>query len=366
MNKQTEETYEMAKRMILHKVGKGNLGLEKIEQIKQVMDRMPVLQDKDSDEYLKATGSRAMCNLTRDYGYAMLLPSDIMPNVEDIATIIHEFSHVFSSEISTNKIGTLRKNTIIEEAMAENFSEACVNEWINDYGEISGEKVENGYRDSISVYPEERNILNAVFFAMSDDNSDDRAMEEYLFGDKSNFTEIGAKKLGKEFYSIVKTMENEINKRNFRTNGLGFKERGEIRKVCAKAEQMLMPMIPIANVSQTDESFQDMKIKQVRYLSLSPMIRKAEREQTLNENREKYLKEWALETGYSYEELDETLSLELMDMICKSNHKKNLIMNVIARQQEIGYTARQLLNIGFYDSEISDILYCNENKEKAQ
>ena len=252
-------------KIIINYLEKNITNTEKINEIKTFLVNFPVEQSSDVDAFLESKNAVGELARSRNGERILLIKSNATDNnIEDIMTTIHEYAHALSAEYSSQKIGNLEKNSIFEEAMAVAFSEACVNEWIKD------NKMEPrlGIQENLTIYTNERSIINTIFLALSENNMDIKAMLEYVLGNKDYFVSICNNQIGDSFIEIFSLIENEISKHS--PSGFEFRNeenKKEIEKIYDLVKDKCWDIIPsetIDNLNVKDNDFTNSKNRYVR------------------------------------------------------------------------------------------------------
>ena len=239
---ENSETIKITQKIMMNYLRKKINNDEILNQISIFLEKFPIVQSEEGDEFLKSQGSTAQMLKMRDVGSVILLKTDIDSTIQNIITIIHEYAHALSEKFSSTgtKFGNMAINIIFEEAMAVNFSEACINEWIKDTNMF--EDYKNGIVERKKIYKEEREMLNSLLFILSEKKLDDVAMLEYLIGDKERFCLLCSEQLGPVFGDIVTTMETIILQNNS-FNGFGFRNKEIIKQLCDFASKKLEKLV---------------------------------------------------------------------------------------------------------------------------
>ena len=397
MEDSNNEVIKLSQKIILHFFEKNISDESVINQIKNFLENFPIIQNKEGDEFLKSQASIAQVNLTRTGEKVMILRTETKDiNIDDILTVVHEYAHALSSRLSPSKehLGILDVNTIIEEAMAVNFSEACVNEWIKDT------KMFEEYKDGIvdnTVYKEESSILNTILFALNKKGLDNKAMIEYLIGDKEKFLALCSEQLGPSFSEVFSIIEKEINLKSKDPRGWGFRDRKEIQEIYKLVSSKLSDIISEEDLDELSGEDNNLTKASNRYFKTSSIIQRKyfhhliikminsgefSREDCndllkldfisfdVNEIRRKIIeiKEWTKETGYTIGQLMEFGADSLMikelfknydvqtgEKIDRKSKANEFITEIKELKEETGYTFKQLEKCGIIPTNIKTI-----------
>lgn len=364
------DVFEKVKKIIIQVLQK-YLNKEQIIDIQKVLNSIPIIMGDDIDKYLHDSYARAEAKGTRDHGYAILLPSDISDNIDDIATIVHELAHYFSTKISINKLGNLKRNDIFEEAMAVNFSEFIINEYFNDCLShekdidinVGDEVIQHGYTEDSSIYYYQRKILNTIMYLVRANNKDLTIMLEYLFGNKENIIPICCEVLGNDFAEIMNYIDEFIRKYNLNSDGYGFTDEKIIRILYKQVEKKLLALINKLNISREINNDSDYKDNNTRYYQLGGIVKKAQIIQEYSFNREKILQDLSSKYNKPYELLDSSLTSYCIRFILNNKDSEDLLGFYIERHEEMGYSIPTLIGYGFTEDEITEWIY-NDKKHQ--
>lgn len=106
-----------------------------------------------------------------------------------IEIIIHEYAHVFSSELSTKE----NFYWVVEEAMANLFAESCINHWLQKGKDLpyvsqeENEKIKSEGYHNIHSYKEESQFVKSIFYLLKKRGNDLSMMQDYLMGIQPDF-----------------------------------------------------------------------------------------------------------------------------------------------------------------------------------
>ncbi len=344
---ESTELIKLCHEIILNFFKKNKKDTILINQLAKFLESFPIEQGPEIDMFLASCNSVAQVAVSRDGKWTMLLKTTINMSMDDILIVIHEYCHAFSEKfsVSSTKLGNLHINTIFEEAIAVNFSEACINEWLKEHDLLSTNK--NGVIERASIYSDERNILNTILFALKDDFLRTNVMIEYILGDKQKFYSICSENLGQNFYDIFSIIEKEIAERNRNPNGYGFKNRKAIKEIYDLVSNKLLELIPEELLLELSWENMDFKDNNNRYFKTSYVIKK------------RFFMFLAIKliTNGELDELD-------VENLLLYDHLNNLDIKELKRQAmlikewtiETGYTLKQIIQLGIYPEQIDLLL----------
>ena len=226
----------IAQELILEFV-KDKFGEKYCEETKRLFGSINVSMDFESDlnstSYFKPPNNIFVTNASIRANDGML-----PYNIDLLASIIHEYAHSFSYKRSEEPI-----NDVIEEGMANSFSELVINHYIEKHKAIETIQTEDnarinreGYKSK--KYLDETDIVKALLYVSRKEKQDIKMIEEYFYGNQKYFSETLVEILGQDCEEMLEIMAMiKIHRKGIKSGKDGFIE--NIGEIANKLEKLI-------------------------------------------------------------------------------------------------------------------------------